>query len=545
MAVRGRPLYPSVYVADPAAGRTVPAGASADPGAAPVWAAPVPPAPAAYPAPPAVPAPGTVAAAVRPGPVAPAPARPAAAVLGGRAVRWEWSTVRGLRRELADRLAPEFQAYKESRGAEMPGEDAEQLGRSLISDLVARWAADYATARQVSPTPADERSLGQAVFDAQFRLGRIQPYLDDPELENLMINGCDDVWADWAGRPRRRVDPVADSDEELIEFLQLLARRHGQGERSLSKASPMLALALQGGYRLQAMTQVTPRPYVTIRRQRVRDITLEDLVGSGTIDTALLALLRAAMRAGKNIMVTGTQGVGKTTMLLALAREIDPDERIGTFETESELYLHRIGHLRQVVPMEAREGNGERGADGREVGRITISDLIAPSLRMNLRRMIVGEVRSAEIVPMLQAMSGGEGGSLCTIHVRRPDAVFARIAQLCLEHGSSGMTQELAYLMAANALDLVVHIRMVDESAVGGGRHRFVQHVLEVTGIGERGGHPAYNTIFAPRRGEPRAVPTGVLPACLDELEAAGFDPAWLSTAGVWAKPLATVSTVI
>ncbi|MFJ2191651.1 CpaF family protein [Kitasatospora sp. NPDC087861] len=525
MTVRGRPLYPGVYVADPATAAQA-SPAAADPGAATVWPSPVP-----------TPAPAAVPGGLRPGPVVPAG--------HGRAVRWEWSTVRELRRELADRLAPEFQAYKERHGGEMPGEDAEQLGRSLINTLVARWAADYATARQVSPTPADERSLVQAVFDAQFRLGRLQPYLDDPELENLMINGCDDVWADWAGRPRRRVDAVADSDEELVEFLQLLARRHGQGERSLSNAHPLLALALDGGYRLQAMTQVTPRPYVTIRRQRVRDITLDALVESGTIDTALLALLRSAMRAGKNIMVSGTQGVGKTTMLIALAREIDPDERLGTFETESELYLHKVGHLRQVVPMEAREGNGERGADGREIGQITISDLIAPSLRMNLRRMIVGEVRSAEIVPMLQAMSGGEGGSLCTIHVRKPDAVFARIAQLCLEHGSAGMTQELAYLMAANALDLVVHIRMVDESAAGGVRHRFVQHVLEVTGVGERGGHPAYNTIFAPRRGEPRAVPTGVLPACLDELEAAGFDPAWLSTPGAWTKPLTTRRTVI
>ncbi|MEW1913821.1 CpaF/VirB11 family protein [Kitasatospora sp. NPDC085895] len=478
-----------------------------------------------------------------PGPqLGPVAARPA----GGRVAFWSWGTVRELRRVLADRLAPEFQAYKELHGTEMPDADAQQLGRSLLNDLVARWAQDYARAHQVSPTGEDEQSLVQAVFDAQFRLGRLQPYLDDPELENLMIHGCDEVWADYANAPRRRVEPVADSDAELVEFLQHLARRHGQGERSLSNANPLLALALDGGYRMQVMTQVTPRPYVTIRRQRVRDITLEDLVAKGTVSHALLAFLRAAMLAGKNIMITGTQGVGKTTMMLALAREIDPNERLGTFETESELYLHKIGHLQQVVPMEAREGNGERGPDGREIGQITIADLIPPALRMNLRRMIVGEVRSSEIVPMLQAMSGGEGGSLCTIHVRKPDAIFARIAQLCLEHGSAGMTQELAYLMAANALDLVVHIRMVDETAAGGGRHRFVQHVLEVTGAGERGGHPAYNRIFAPAAGEARAVPTGVLPSCLPELEAAGLDAAWLTAAaGAWPAPLATVRTVV
>ncbi|MEV4617035.1 CpaF/VirB11 family protein [Kitasatospora sp. NPDC049258] len=518
---RGSSLYPGMYGAAPM-----------DPAAVP-WqttSVPAPPGP-----PPAAPPAGGPAGL---GLVSPAGAQ-------SRVARWEWSTVRELRRDLADLLAPEFQAYKESHRSEMPAEDAQQLGRALINDLVARWARDYAMAHQVSPTATDEKSLVQAVFDAQFRLGRLQPYLDDPELENLMIQGCDDVWADYAGRPRRKVEAVADTDDELIEFLQLLARRHGGGERSLSNANPLLALALEGGYRMQVMTQVTPRPYVTIRRQRVRDITLEGLVERGTVDTALLAFLRSALRAGKNIMVSGTQGVGKTTMLIALAREIDPNERLGTLETESELYLHKIGHLQQVVPMEAREGNGELGPDGRRIGEITIADLIPASLRMNLRRMIVGEVRSSEIVPMLQAMSGGEGGSLCTIHVRKPDGIFARIAQLCLEHGSSGMTQELAYLMAANALDLIVHIRMVDETAVGGSRHRFVQHVLEVTGAGERGGHPAYNRIFAPGPGEARAVPTGVLPACLPDLEAHGFDAGWLSTGGAWAQPLGTLRAVV
>ncbi|GHG12651.1 CpaF family protein [Streptomyces filamentosus] len=464
---------------------------------------------------------------------------PGAPRAAGRAALWDWATVRSLRDELSARIAPEYQTYKESAGTEMSAEEAEQRGWEIIQDLVARWAADFSAARQISPTSADETSLAQAVFDLQFAHGRLQPYLDDDAVENILINGCDDVWVDYADQPNRKVAPIAESDEELVELLQMLARRHGAGERSLSKASPTLALRLSDTSRLQALTEVTPRPYVVIRKQRVRDASLEKLVELGTIDASLMHFLKAAMAARKNIMISGTQGVGKTTMLIALAREIDPQERVGTLETEYELFLHEIGHLQQVVPMEAREGNGER-VDGRDAGEIELADLIAPSLRMMLRRMIVGEVRSREIVPMLQAMSAGEGGSMCTIHVKRADAVFARIAQLCIQHGG-GMTQELAYLTAAMALDFVVHIHMDDRTEHGGTKERFVHQVLEVTGeFSELTGAPSFNRIYSPGP-DGRAVPTGIQPACLDDLLQAGFHPEWLSTyqnIGAWtARP--------
>ncbi|MER5988663.1 CpaF/VirB11 family protein [Streptomyces sp. NPDC001787] len=460
---------------------------------------------------------------------------PGAPTAAGRAALWDWGTVRALRDELSTRMAPEYQAYKESAGKEMTGEEAEQCGWELIQDLVARWAADFSASRQISPTSADETGLAQALFDLQFAHGRLQPYLDDDSVENILINGCDDVWVDYASQPNRKVAPIAESDEELVELLQMLARRHGAGERSLSKASPTLALRLSDTSRLQALTEVTPRPYVVIRKQRVRDASLEKLVEFGTIDASLMYFLRAAMTARKNIMISGTQGVGKTTMLIALAREIDPQERVGTLETEYELFLHEVGHLQQVVPMEAREGNGER-VDGRDAGEIELADLIAPSLRMMLRRMIVGEVRSREIVPMLQAMSAGEGGSMCTIHVKRADAVFARIAQLCIQHGG-GMTQELAYLTSGMALDFVVHIHMDDQTEHGGRKERFVNQVLEVTSeFSELTGAPAFNRIFTPGP-DGRAVPTGIQPACLDDLLRAGFNPEWLSTyqnIGAW-----------
>ncbi|MGW1041061.1 CpaF family protein [Streptomyces sp. NPDC002547] len=507
MTQRGRPLYPAT-------------GPDSYPLAAP---APTVGSASAF-------SPGTAAA--------PVPAAGPGRATGLRRL-WDWGTVRSLRDDLSRLMAPEHAAYKEKHKREMPAEDAEQLGWSHIYDLVARWAADFAAVRQVSPTPEDESSLAQAVFNAQFAHGRLQPYLDDPGVENILINGCDQVWVDYADRPNQLVDPIAESDEELVEFLQMLGRRHGAGERSLSKHKPTLALRLSDTSRLQAMIEVTHRPHVVVRKQRIRDVTLEKLAETGTIDHSLLHFLKAAMAARKNIMISGTQGVGKTTMLIALAREIDPQERVGTLETEYELFLHEIGHLQQVVPMEAREGNGER-VDGREVGEIELADLIAPSLRMMLRRMIVGEVRSREIVPMLQAMSAGEGGSLCTIHVKRADAVFSRIAQLCIQHGG-GMTQELAYLTSGMALDFIVHIHMDDQSERGGRKQRYVSQVLEVTGeFSELSGAPSTNKIFAPRPGDLRAVPTGTHPACLDELMQVGFNPDWLTSyTGVGSWPAA------
>ncbi|WP_280724088.1 ATPase, T2SS/T4P/T4SS family [Kitasatospora sp. MAA4] len=444
---------------------------------------------------------------------------------------------RELKRQVAAELHQQLSRLTGSHGLDADRATRRQRGRALIEEAVARWSDAYAQSHGVPPTREQDRALSEAVYDLLFRAGRLQPYLDDPEIENILINGCDDVWISRVHQPLRQVPPVADSDAELVEMLQDLARQHGGGERSLSTASPTLALRLEGGMRLQAMTEVTPRPYVAIRRHRVASATLSDLVTLGTVDPTIAAFLAAAIRARKNVIITGTQGVGKTSLLRAMAAEIPPDERVGTLESEFELWLHTLGHLRQVVPMEAREGNGER-VDGKVAGELTIGELIPAALRMTLSRIIVGEVRSGEVVPMLRVMTNGEGGSMCTLHARGPQMVVDRIAELCLEYGSH-MTDSLAYRLIANAIDLIVHVSMVDETAVGGRRHRFVSHVMEITGLGEQG-RPALNTVFGPRPdlGEPRAVPH-TPPNCLDDLRRAGFDAGLLQSAyGTWSAPL-------
>lgn len=555
--MQGRPLHPDPSVAElppamaafdafmPAKGSLVADNpyATADPAAIPGLNTALNPAPSTAPnRPTPSPSPSPVAVADRGdtpdgggfGPVT----DPGALRSGGpggdrsRRVEVDHALAARLKRQVSERLSEEVKLSPELDEAAQ-----QQRGRALTNDAVAVWADAAAVERGYSTTPAEDRALAEAVYDLLFRAGRLQQYLDDQEVENILVNGHDQVWVDYTDARRVKVPPVAESDEDLKELLRDLARRSGSGERTLSTSNPFLALRLDDGSRLQAISEVTPRTFVTIRRHRIRDIDLGGLVQLGTIDHTLASFLAALIRAKKNTMIVGTQGVGKTSLLRAMAREIPADERIGTLETEYELFLHENGNHTQIVPMEAREGNGER-VDGRSAGEITVGDLIYPALRMTLSRMVVGEVRGPEVVPMLRVMTNGEGGSLCTLHAREPGMVFDRIAELYMEYGGN-MTESLAYKQAANGINFIVFVRMVDETAIGGRRHRFVSHVLEVTGTGETG-RPATNTVFGPRpeNGEFRAVPL-MHPSCLGDLMRVGFAAHLLDMPnGSWTRPL-------
>ena len=421
-------------------------------------------------------------------------------------------------------------------------DDRRQRGFALVRSTVASWATDYAAA--ASPLTREQEGLvRQAVFNDLFRAGRLQPLLDDPGIENILIDGYDDVSVDYLDRPAAKVAPLTGSDAELVALVNQLARTQGVGERSLSPSTPTLNLRLADGSRLAASYLVTDRPHVVIRKHRMKQTRLAELVDWGTIDPALEKFLRALVLARKNVFVVGSQGVGKTSLLRAMAREIPAGERVGTLESEYELWLHELDGGPKVIPFEAREGNGEKNPDGSAAGEITLADLFPQLLRMSLRRIIVGEVRSVEVVPMLHAMNEGEGGSMCTLHARSATSAIERIVTLCLESGI-GMSETLAYRLLAQAIDVVVYLRLVDETAIGGRKHRFVSHVVEITGLGE-GGRPALQTVFGPRdqggRREPRAVPQ-LTPACIEDLMRVGYDRTWFQHPfGAWRAPLTTV----
>ncbi|NMR19226.1 CpaF family protein [Cellulomonas fimi] len=441
--------------------------------------------------------------------------------------------VREVRGAVAGQLATRLQTNQ----VQDPGERRE-LARALITDELAQRARARVRAGE-DPWPVEvEFATARAVMAALFGLGRLQPLVDDLDVENIEVDGRDRVWVSYADGREEPGPAVAESDAELIETLQLLAARSGSAERTFSSAHPVLHLRLDDGSRLTAMAWVTPQPHVVIRRHRVRDVDLDDLVTLGTLDTALAAFLRAALRAGKNIVVTGLQNAGKTTLIRALANEFAPMERFATIEKEYELHLQDLPDRHpRVVAMEAREGSSEKDRAGRRAGEVTLTDLVTDALRMNLRRIIVGEVRGGEVLPMLEAMSTGDG-SLCTIHARTAQHAIDRIVTLCLSAGVS-MTDTFAYRLLAGSVDFFVHLTLLDESAAGGRKHRFVSQVVEITGLGE-GARPATTAVFGPGP-DGRAVPLH-RPGCLPDLVRAGFDPTFLEQrAGTWTTPLDTI----
>jgi Flp pilus assembly CpaF family ATPase len=440
----------------------------------------------------------------------------------------DWALVRRLHEATATALVEELK-----RRPALTSMAQQELARTLIQDGIDDLVRERMRAGQSVPAPVEELAIADAVYAAQFGLGRLQPYVDDPAVENIEAHGHDNVWIGYADGRDIRVDPIADSDEDLVRQLQHIAARLGRAERTLTTASPLLTMRLPDGSRLAAVIETVPRPQLVIRRHRIRDVDLDDLVGLRAIGRPLAEFLRAAVRARKNIVVTGGQGAGKTLLLRALANELPVGENLATIEKHFELLLHELPDRHpRVVPFEAREGTGERGPDGRRLGEVTLTELVEQALVMNVSRVWLGEVRGEEAWPLLEVMEAGEGGSACTLHARSAHHAFERLANLCMR-GRPGVTPEHAYRSCASAIDLVVHIATVDERWTGGQRHRFVSEVVECNGIGE-GGRPALTEVFTPGP-DGRAVPEHD-PVDLADYTRVGFDPDWLRpTTGRWA----------
>ncbi|MFI1177540.1 CpaF family protein [Streptomyces melanogenes] len=416
--------------------------------------------------------------------------------------------------------------------------DRRALARRLVRNAVADWAAQYAQGNP--PLSAEqEAAIGTAVFDSMYRGGRLQSLLDQDGVEDVMVDGLR-AHIEYHDRPRQTIEKVADSHEELITWVNRMARLSGSGERSLTQATPMVGFRMPDGSRVTA-SLLTTRPSVVIRRHRIRQHGIAELVQWGSINPMLERFLTACVHAKMNILVVGDMGAGKTSLLRALGREIPPSERLVTLESDRELYLDEPGPKPGPLTyaFEARHSNGEVRA-GDRAGEVTIADMFATALRYNATRVIVGEVRSTEIVPMLQAMSAGGSGSMCTLHVRRPHAIISRLVQLCTE---AGMQTEAAHHLIASAIDVVVYLTYLDETALGGYKHRFVSHLYEVHDIVGEGGRPVTTELFGPHGTESRAVYKN-MPTFIDELERTGLlRRQWLTDnpLGAWLGPLQTV----
>jgi len=401
----------------------------------------------------------------------------------------------------------------------------------VIRDTARRWLEQQVRAGLLPASAGGALDdLARAVHDQRYELGPVTAYLRDPQVENIDINGFNNVWITYASGERVAGPPVAASDDALISMVRTWAARGGQTARDFSAAAPLVNVALTGSARLTATMSVTPWPCVSLRRHGQINATLERLVQLGTIDGTLAAFLAAAVKSRCNIIVTGGVNAGKTTLLRALAGEIPPGERVATLESEYELYLHELAQHPDVIAFEAREANSE-GAGG-----ISLHDLIAHALRHNPQRVLLGEVRRGEIMPMLEAMNSGQDGSMCTMHANSPTEAFDRILILGLR-GGLALAERAIHVLVGMAVDLIVHVRRGYD---GTRTVRYVSEIVEVMPPGETE-RPAVNRLFLPDPQTGRATAAHSPSAgLLTKLAAAGFDPGLFgqhrSGQGTWSR---------
>ncbi len=420
--------------------------------------------------------------------------------------------VRRFREEVADTLARQRREDAAAGLPPMSSEDERQFARAVINRVLDAYARSEIAAGRTPPSSEDEEELANGIHAALFGVGRLQPLLDDPDVENIDINGCDNVFIQYADGREVVGGPIAESDDELVELVQLLGAYSGLSSRPFDSANPQLDLRLPDGSRLSAVMGVCARPSISIRRARLARVHLDDLVQLGSVSHELAAFLSAAVAARKNIMIAGATNAGKTTLLRALANEIPPAERLITVERALELGLGEFPDLHpNVVAFEERLPNSEG------MGAITMAELVRRSLRMNPSRVIVGEVLGDEIVTMLNAMSQGNDGSLSTIHANSSAEVFNRITTYAIQ-SVERLPVEATMMLIAGAIDFVVFVEKRNDFAAGGRLRRFVSSVREINGVD---GRVLSSEIFAPGP-DGTAVPAAPI-ACMDDLVAVGY----------------------
>jgi pilus assembly protein CpaF len=427
-----------------------------------------------------------------------------------------------LRSALAVELPERINAGK--NGAPTESSVRRELASQIIDAAIRSHAEEELQANRPLLSPDLEAQVVIEVLNEVFGLGRLQPLLENHEIETININGYDRVFVQYAGGRRAQLEPIAASDAELEDLVRTLAARASTEERRFDRGSPAVSVQLPAGERLFAVMALTAggRPAISIRRHGFRTVTLADLADTGTVDIGLRVFLASLVRARRNILVTGGTGIGKTTLLRALASEIDPMERIVTIEDVHELHLdHDVAAHADVVALQAREPNIEGQ------GEVTQSELVRWALRMTPDRVIVGEIRGPEVVPMCNAMSQGNDGSMATLHASSSKIAFTRLASYAAQ-GPERLPLEATNLLIASAVHFVVHIVRAADTTT-----RVVSSIREV--VGADGPQVISNEVYRPgtdRRAMP--VPGALRRETVEILNDAGFDSSLLENTDDW-----------
>lgn len=385
-----------------------------------------------------------------------------------------------------------------------PGPEDEERIRALIREQVAAYQRRAATTN--AALLADPEAVERRLFDGLLRLGILQPFMDSPGVEEIIVNGPNRIFVIEDGRKRLVPDLMFDDDEELRALVKRLIGPLG---RRLDESSPMVDARLPDGSRLNAAIPPATTRWcsVTIRKFILRAHSLEQLVALGTLTDSAARFLDAAVAAGVNILVSGPTGSGKTTLLNALGASIASlDERIVTVEEVAELQLER--QLPDCVGLQGRAGNVEG------LGEIRIRDLVRNALRMRPTRIVVGEARGPEALDLLMAMNTGHEGSLTTIHGNSPRDALDRLVTLAMM-AEERLSNEALTKMVARTIELVIQLRFEPRT----GRRRLVS-IFEVAGL--EGNVITGQDLWALDPARDRLLWTGIQPRCLAKLAAKG-----------------------
>jgi pilus assembly protein CpaF len=324
------------------------------------------------------------------------------------------------------------------------------------------WAVDQEQGLPL--TSADRRALLNEIASDVLGYGPIDPLLNDPDVTEVMANGPYDIYYEKRGK-------IVLSDVKFVDEVHLrriIDKIVGQIGRRVDEATPMVDARLPDGSRVNAVIHplAIGGPFLTIRKFAVDPYQEADLINFGTITQRVADFARACVRGRLNLLISGGTGSGKTTTLNVMSSYIPGDERIVTVEDAAELQLHQ----EHVLTLESRPANIE----GK--GAIAIRDLVRNTLRMRPDRIVVGEVRGAEALDMLQAMNTGHDGSLTTVHSNSPRDTLSRIETMVLMAGFDLPVRAIREQIAA-AVDLIIHVSRLKDGT------RRVTHVTEVEGM--------------------------------------------------------------
>ena len=422
-----------------------------------------------------------------------------------------------LKRTVGDRLQ-EWVTTKGRDGNPVGRDDQRQFAIGLARDQVRQFDKDRLV-RGLAPMPADEfQALVREVIAALFDAGGFTAAFDRPDMANVAVNGLD-AYGELVTGEIIPLGRIAASTDEVIALVQQLLVTQSRTARVFNSAHPLVSAQLSNGMRLTACMEVSDTVSVSIRRSVIRHVSLTELVRLGTITTGAAEFFAASVEAELNILAGGGTNSGKTTMLRALGDEIPATHRTVVVEDAAELNLkHPIRHP-DVVSLETRQANVE-GA-----GEVTLGQLCKHALRMSPKRIICGELRSGdEALPVLQAMTSGNDGSMSTIHARSAENSLEKLALLL--GMAAGLDGTVAANLIAQAIDLVVHLHFDRRTG-----KRLVTEVREVTGY--EGSKILTNAVFT-RGKDGQLRPTGIVSERLRErLGDVGYDTRRLALGAV------------